>query len=481
MDQDTGAGHHAVTHLAVHDLYRSGQADTSGLINGQTERQFFDQLDHWQHYQDRFIDARTIAGPTTHPGWLDGHAQREHSMADPHLSGTANLNIDRDYVVDELDQAHAAHLAANNVEEMKHLGAAAHALEDSYSDAHMWRDESVYSGDPEAPVKSINVFDPGGLSTHAGLISEGTHDPRFDHVPVDKSGNPILPNHQAASKAVAEMLQTYFDKRDQDAHTAHADCWATVDRFFQPDQDGVHVNSRATPEWTHERDHRLDEAHKLEQDFHDHEPQPVQPTGPAQPENRSPNDGGAPPGGAPPTSQTDREQSQANSQQSTDPQLVAQTNTTQLPDGHAQADQTTFSYNSQALPGDDQATSASNLRSHPQDDQATFAYNSQSHPQDDQATLAHNLQSHPQDDQANTAYNSQSHPQDDQATLDYASQAHPQDDQTSTATTHQQDNQANTATTTADTHSNVTDSVNNASVQQHHDSTGANTGATDIT
>jgi hypothetical protein len=456
MDQTKGAGHHAVTHLAVHDFYHSGQADSTGLINGQTERQFFDQLDHWQEHQDRILDRHTIAGPTTHPGWLDGHAQREHSMADPHLSGPANLNIDRNYVVDELDQAHAAHLAGNNVDEMKHLGAAAHALEDSYSDAHMWRDERVYSGDPEAPVKSINVFDPGGFSTHGRVLSEGTHDPHFDHVPVDKSGDPILPNHQAASKAVAHMLHKYFETRDEDPRAAHADRKATVDKFFQPGPEGVHVNDKVTDGWKHERDHRLDETHKLESDFHDRTP-PPQPAPPAAPpENKDPLDGGAPPGGIAPQSQTGQPQSQ-NASQRWAPSQQDETNT--APSGLA--------YASHAHPQDDQSGLAYASQVHPQDDQSGLAYASQVHPQDDQSGLAYATQVHPQDDQSGLAYATQAHPQDDQSGLAYATQAHPQDDQSSTPAY------------ASDAHSNSDGSGSNTgSAQLPSDSTGSNTGDT---
>jgi hypothetical protein len=48
-----------------------------------------------------------------------------------------------------------------------HLGAAAHALQDSYSGAHAWREDSVYDGDPTAPLVSLHVLTPA----HAGRLS----------------------------------------------------------------------------------------------------------------------------------------------------------------------------------------------------------------------------------------------------------------------------------------------------------------------
>ena len=288
MDQADGAGHHAVTKMAVHQLFGPDEVGASGTIGGYSETQFFQKLDAAQQHQDR------IWGPTTHPAWAHPHAQREHAMASPYTTGLDNLHTDRDYVVGELDKAHAAHLAGDSKGEMSHLGAAAHALEDSYSDAHAFRDPSVYAGNPEAKVESFNVFDPAGISTHGPIdapvsyIGEGTHDARFDVVPIDKDGNPVLPDHQAGAKATAEMLKTYFDARDKDGHSAHAAHMETLDKFFQPSPDGVHVNKTVTEAWKHERDERLDIRHHLEDRFH-HQEQP-------QPYDKHPEDAGLPGG-----------------------------------------------------------------------------------------------------------------------------------------------------------------------------------------
>jgi hypothetical protein len=250
MNQEKGAGHHAVTKLAVSEFYAA--LGHGGTVDGLSETRFFNALDRAQAHQDRWW------GPTTHPAWLDGYAQREHAMADPHLTGPANLQIDRDYILAQLELAHAAHVAGDAKGEMEHLGAAVHALEDSYSDAHMFRDESVYAGNRYAPIQSINVFDPGGLYTHGPVLGEGTHDERFDNVMVDKHGNPVYANHRAGSAAVADMLHVYFRDRDADAETSATDLLTMVDRFFQAAPGGVRVNDRVTDAWEHARDHRLE-------------------------------------------------------------------------------------------------------------------------------------------------------------------------------------------------------------------------------
>lgn len=314
MDQAAGAGHHAVTHMAVQELF-SAKADHHELVHGYTQQGFFGQLDQAQEHQDRWY------GPTTHAAWADPHAQMQHAMGSPYMSGAANLNTDRDYIVKELDNAHAAHAAHDTEGEMAHLGAAAHALEDSYSDAHVFRDLSVYSGNEKAHIEAFNVFDPLGLSTHGPVtapvshVGEGTHDARFDVVPVDKSGNPILLDHQAAAKAVADMLGTYFDHVDGDAKTARDANLHTVDQFFQPSIHGVEVNAHVTDAWKHERDDRLTiredqlDTPQHQQQGPPHLPDPQPPAAPSAPvpsstpvtpntpSSQPPNDGGLPVGG----------------------------------------------------------------------------------------------------------------------------------------------------------------------------------------
>jgi hypothetical protein len=261
MDQAEGGGHHAVTREAVRELFASGRADANGRIDGMTEDEYFHALDRAQEHQDRWY------GPTTHPAWMDGDAQRQHGMADPDHDGGWNLRTDRDYVEGELAQAHGAQ---DHRHEIEHLGNAAHALEDSYSQAHAWRGEAAQHGDPTAPVESFNVFNPlpsPGMHTGGVFGLEGTHDHHFDHVPVDEHGHLIHGTDQAAAHATAQMLESYHDHEHQDAHTAATGVHQTVDRFYQAGEHGVAVNEEYTDAWGAERDRRL---HLQEQQEREH-------------------------------------------------------------------------------------------------------------------------------------------------------------------------------------------------------------------
>lgn len=240
MDQEDHAGHHAVTREAVRELFASGRADASGRIDGLTEEEYFAALDAAQEYQDRWY------GPTIDPAWLNPDAQRQHGMADPRHDGLWNLATDRQYVEDEL-------AAASRADEMRHLGNAVHALEDSYSEAHAWRAESAAHGDPTAPVESFNVFNPlpsPSMGTWGVLGTEGTHDHRFDAVPVDEAGHLLRGTDQAAAHATAAVLGAYHDG------TGVHD---TVASFYRASPDGVDVNGKYTAEWAAERDRRLHE------------------------------------------------------------------------------------------------------------------------------------------------------------------------------------------------------------------------------
>ena len=255
MDQDDSphkhGGHPEITREAVHILFQSGRAH-DGLIDGMTEDQYFAKLNAAQKYQDR------PTGPTPRPHYLAEAEQREHAMADPNLTGTQNLDRDREYIVDELTAAHDARGDAA----MKHLGAAVHALEDSYSEAHMWRGDTAHAGDPHAPVVSINVFDPLGHSPQSpgwpGV--EGTHDPTMDQVPVDVDGNAILGVDRAAIAAVAEALEHYEDDRRDGSMQARLDFELTVgaDMHAQPGLDVAVNNSYEDPAWQAEHARRLE-------------------------------------------------------------------------------------------------------------------------------------------------------------------------------------------------------------------------------
>lgn len=278
MDQEKGAGHHAITRAAVHEFFASGRATGNPpRIDGMTEDEYFRALDAAQEHQDRLIDTTDVSiaghhfsvpsgtGPTTHSAWSDGAAQREHGMADPTHTGQWNLDTDRQYVEDQV-------AASRGGDQMAHLGAAAHALEDSYSEAHVWRDDSADHGDPTAPVQSFNVFDPTPGAEHGGVRTGGiitgvdeTHDARFDQVPVDAAGNPIHGSDQAAVHATAQMLESAYDTEHQSDTDARAHVHETVQRFYRAAPDGVGVNIGADTTWEAERDRRLAE-HQQEDD-----------------------------------------------------------------------------------------------------------------------------------------------------------------------------------------------------------------------
>jgi hypothetical protein len=253
-------------------------------------------------------------GDTWQPYWANRDAQRRHSMADPAKSGEENLKEIREFVTEELETAKADHYALKNfdkldsdhdgflshkeidqgiknnvltgraasnlkdnqddiedlhddpgidswngvskadlqAQEMRDLGGATHALEDSYSNAHMFRDNSD-TADPHAPVESINVFNPVGFG------ADDTHVEAFDEVPLDSSGKLIRGSDRAAAAASAEMLDSYLTHRDDGESSAHGAFDSTVGSFYQPSSGGVGVNTDDdAPNWKAERDERLD-------------------------------------------------------------------------------------------------------------------------------------------------------------------------------------------------------------------------------
>ena len=259
---DQSPGHHAVTRDAVHALFSHdvGVVDGQGLIRGMNETEYFDRIDHGQAFQDRLWDhEKHELGPTTHSWSADPEVQKDHSLADAHKSGMANLEADRDNVAQKMIDSRQA---GNPDSGMQILGAAIHALQDSYSSAHMWRSDSVYAGDHKAPIQSINLFDASGLKPFSpGLpFTEGTHDPRFDKVSVDVNGHVVSGSAVAASKATLEALIVYEHdiRQHTDSVTADANIHKTIDSLYQP-SDEVKVNdSYLNLSWLHERDHRLD-------------------------------------------------------------------------------------------------------------------------------------------------------------------------------------------------------------------------------
>ena len=147
---------------------------------------------------------------------------------------------------------------------MTHLGAAVHALEDSYSEAHAWRGVAANHGDPTAPLESLNVFNPlpsPHQHTWGVLGTEGTHDARFDHVPVGEQGELIRGTDIAAAHAVAQALGTFHDLQRTNDADARAAAHAKVGEFYKPSDSGVKVNDVFTDSWAQGRDHRLEYHH----------------------------------------------------------------------------------------------------------------------------------------------------------------------------------------------------------------------------
>ena len=266
MDQDEHGGHPLITREAVRQLFAMRGFDDVGdgvpRIDGLDEDEYFERLNQAQKDQDVYTEWPTEIPTygTSVPAAWDGDVQREHAMADPDLSGDANLARNRDYVQSELHNAHEG-----GDDEFRHLGNAAHALEDSYSGAHVWRDrEALAAGDPTAPIESINVWDPtpgwnGGPTGKFLSDEQGTHDERFDHVQVD-DGHLAYGGDQAAANATAEMLIAHVDAKSMEDRDAREYVDNTTDQFFAGAAGGVEVNDDATPEWRAERDERLDET-----------------------------------------------------------------------------------------------------------------------------------------------------------------------------------------------------------------------------
>jgi hypothetical protein len=257
-----------------------------------------------------FWESITDPGKTWKPYYMDRDGQREHSMADPALSADENLGAIKGFVSGQLDNAHAAHAATRDfaaldsdkdghltgeeiedgmdkeklrdsaaylsrsmgdleelsndewgdendgvtlkdlqTSEMRSLGAASHALQDSYSSAHMFRDTDN-PADPHAPVKGINTFSPGGQAN--------THDKRFDEVAVDTDHNLERDSDQAAAAATAEILNNYYEHRDDsdsDSHNAFAE---NVNSFYEASEEGVKVyDDKNDPDWQNEVEERL--------------------------------------------------------------------------------------------------------------------------------------------------------------------------------------------------------------------------------
>jgi hypothetical protein len=220
-------GHPVITRQAVHDLF--AQLPEGSKVLGHNQAQFFDSLNRGQEYADRIAGGKTWLPSILVPG-----AQREHSMADPRHSGVQALHDVRDFVATQLALAAGAHIEHDSKAEMRYLGAAIHAVQDSYSSAHVFRDPGDPS-DPRATIQSFNIWDPGQ--------PDHTHSSEFDktHATDDK---PNRPADQAAEQASVDVLKGYLAVINNGVPEFNASVQTflhVIDPFFVGAPD-IHVN-----------------------------------------------------------------------------------------------------------------------------------------------------------------------------------------------------------------------------------------------
>ncbi|MFC0625739.1 hypothetical protein [Kribbella deserti] len=260
-------GHREITQEAVKRLYAT-MAGPDGRIRGLDEQRYFEALDKAQAHIDRPVGAGLVRnfngtnltvpyvgpGPTTHSAWANPGVQREHFMADPYKSGPENLAINASYLDDAMAAARQAGAAATGPDdilrqEMPPLGAAVHSIQDSYSGAHAWREDSVYEGNVEAPVQSFHVFTPA----HAVGIDDGknTHADEFDKPPIESG------SARAATEATFRLLQAHEQGYRTSPDQARAELWKALGPMVTPSASGVTVNTAPTAEWAAERDRRV--------------------------------------------------------------------------------------------------------------------------------------------------------------------------------------------------------------------------------
>lgn len=248
------SGHREITYAAVDRLY-DDLAGADGRIRGITRKAYSEALYRAQARQDRALGAglirnfansgRTVPyvgpGPTLHSAYANPEVQREHFLADPYRSGADNLRTNAEYVLDELRAA----CGAGGDEQFRHLGAATHALQDSYSGGHAWREDSVYEGDPTAPVRSLHVFTPWYLVGVAD--ARNTHSDEFDFPPV-RSGS---------SRAAVEATRRMLEAHEQGVRGAPEQALqAALAPLMRPTATGVTVSLGRTSHWQAERDRR---------------------------------------------------------------------------------------------------------------------------------------------------------------------------------------------------------------------------------
>jgi hypothetical protein len=252
------SGHRELTTAAVDRLY-AVLAGPDGRIRGLGRDRYAAELDRAQAHQDRALSAGLITnvantgrtlpyagfGPTLHSAYTNPDVQRQHFLADPFRSGSGNLRVATGFIAAELRRARHS----SGRETMRHLGAAVHAIQDSYSGAHAWRDYAVYSGDPTAAVRCLHVFTPAHL---AGIDDRrNTHAGAFDQPPA-RSGTV-----RATIEATYRILVAHeLGLRDPDQ--ADLLLRETLEPLVRPSGEGVVVSLVPDTAWRAERDRRLE-------------------------------------------------------------------------------------------------------------------------------------------------------------------------------------------------------------------------------
>jgi len=192
--------------------------------------------------------------------------QREHAVADPKLTAQENLAAIKGFIVGELVAAKECHARGDQAGEFKHLGRAAHCLEDGYSSAHIFRDPTRAS-DPFAPVQGIMNFSPVSRPWTPDTASN-THNESFDSVPtVPGDGSLARSTDQAGAHALRLVFATYINEVDSgDLAAARHAFEAAVNPLFSGD--GAVVLDRPDAEY-----HRMEQEHyRNEQSIEAQEP-----------------------------------------------------------------------------------------------------------------------------------------------------------------------------------------------------------------
>lgn len=252
-------GHREISYAATDRLYAE-LAPPDGRIRGLTRPQYAEALDKAQAKADALLGAGLVKnaggtgltfvyvglGKTAQSAYFNPDAQAEHFMADPYSDGMANHQANVRFIYNQLRLARSG--GSSPDQRLTHLGAAAHALQDSYSGAHAWREKSVYEGRADAPVESLHVFTPA----HVVGIDDGrnTHADEFDQ-PLAHSGST-----RAAIDATAALLISH-EKALEAPKQAEALVATALNPMLAASPAGVQVNLKPDGIWKAERDLRV--------------------------------------------------------------------------------------------------------------------------------------------------------------------------------------------------------------------------------